>query len=50
MNYYTDRAISRIEDDILGRASFARQFGKSIYEYKGNDSIVIGLYGEWGCG
>ena len=50
MNYYTDRAISGIEDDLLGRASFAGQLGKSIYEYKGNESIVIGLYGEWGCG
>lgn len=50
MNYSTDRAISYIEEDRLGRASFSKQVGKAIYEYKGKDSLVIGLFGKWGTG
>ncbi len=50
MNYSTDRAIRYIEEDRLGRASFSKQVGKAIYEYKGKDSLVIGLFGKWGTG
>jgi len=41
MNYSTDRAIEKIEEDKLGRAGFSQQVGKAIYDYKGNDSITI---------
>ncbi|WP_027216797.1 KAP family P-loop NTPase fold protein [Butyrivibrio fibrisolvens] len=50
MKYSTDRAITNIQDDLLGRASFSQQLGNAIYEYKGQDSLVIGLYGKWGTG
>ncbi len=50
MKYSTDRAITDIKDDLLGRASFSQQLGRAIYEYKGQDSLVIGLYGKWGTG
>ncbi len=50
MNYSTDHAIKSIDEDLLGRASFSRQLGKAIYEYKGKDSLVIALYGKWGTG
>lgn len=50
MKYNTDRAITSIEEDLLGRASFSKQLGKAIYEYKGRDSLVIGLFGKWGTG
>lgn len=50
MDYNTDRAITNIEDDLLGRASFSKQLGQAIYEYKGKDSLVIGLFGRWGTG
>ena len=48
MNYSTDRAIEKLEDDLLGRAPFSRHLGRAIYEYKGKESLVIGLYGKWG--
>ena len=32
----------------LGRASFTEMPGKAILEYDRNDSISIGLFGEWG--
>lgn len=50
MNYSTDRAIEYLEEDRLGRASFSKQVGRAIYEYKGKDSLVIGLFGKWGTG
>ncbi len=50
MLYNTDRPIERKEDDLLGRSSFSEQLGKAIYEYSGNESLVIGLYGKWGTG
>lgn len=50
MNYSTDRAITSIEEDLLGRATFSKQLGQAIYDYKGKDSLVIGLFGKWGTG
>ena len=50
MNYSTDRPIDTCEQDLLGRASFSKQFGRAIYDYNGKDGLVIGLYGKWGSG
>lgn len=50
MNYSTDRPIEMVEQDLLGRSSFSNQLGKAIYEYKGKDGLVIGLFGKWGTG
>jgi len=50
MNYNTDRAIEKLDEDLLGRAPFSRHLGRAIYEYKGKESLVIGLYGKWGTG
>ena len=50
MNYNADRPINRCDQDLLGRSSFAKQLGKAIFEYNGNDGLVIGLYGKWGTG
>ena len=50
MNYYTDRALESAEEDLLGRSSFSKQVGQAIFEYNGNDSLVIGLFGKWGTG
>lgn len=50
MNYCTDRAIESAKEDLLGRASFSEQVGRAIFEYNGNDSLVIGLFGKWGTG
>lgn len=50
MNYSTDRPIEVGEQDLLGRLSFSNLLGKAIYEYNGNDGLVIGLFGKWGTG
>ncbi|SEW21191.1 KAP family P-loop domain-containing protein [Ruminococcaceae bacterium KH2T8] len=50
MNYNTDRAITKVEDDLLGRSSFSEALGKALYEYDAKDGLVIGLYGKWGTG
>lgn len=50
MTYLTDRPINKAENDLLGRANFSKQLGKSICEYTGEDSLVIGLFGKWGTG
>lgn len=48
--YNSDLAINTKEDDLLGRAPFAAQLASAILRNSGNDSMVIGLYGSWGCG
>ena len=50
MNYNADRAITQIEDDLIGRSSFSKALGKAICDCDSLDSIVLGLYGKWGSG
>ena len=50
MSYVADKPIEKADEDLLGRSDFAKQFGKSIYEYDSKDGLVIGLYGKWGSG
>lgn len=45
-----DRPIETFEDDRLHRAQFAKNVAQIIQEWKGRDSLVIGLYGQWGVG
>jgi len=47
---YNDYPITNSEFDKLGRTTFAKRVAKSIFSYKENDSIVIGICGEWGSG
>jgi predicted KAP-like P-loop ATPase len=48
---HTDHAIEKIAEDSLGRKEFAQNVAKAIAHYQtGQDSFVIGLYGEWGYG
>ena len=48
--FNTDNPIETLENDLLGRASFAKAFGKAILSYNNNSSIVLGLLGKWGSG
>lgn len=48
--YNSDRAITDVQNDLLGRSSFSKQLGRAIYEYPGRDGLVIGLFGKWGTG
>ena len=50
MNYSADRAINCCAEDLLGRATFSRRLGQAICEYKGTDSLVLGVFGKWGTG
>jgi len=45
-----DQPIYSKKDDILGRNSFAEALGDAILSYKEKDSVVVGLFGEWGSG
>ena len=50
MEYNSDKPIQTGEEDLLGRVSFSKQLAKAIYEYKGEDGLVVGLFGKWGTG
>ncbi len=50
MNYSADRAINSCSEDLLGRATFSKKLGQAISEYKGTDSLVLGVFGKWGTG
>lgn len=48
--FSADRPIISIEDDLLGRADFSKNLSDAISQWKGDDSLVIALYGDWGSG
>ena len=50
MNYSTDRPIEKEEQDLLGRATFSKRLGQTIYEYDFQSGLVIGVFGKWGSG
>ena len=50
MNYSTDRPIEKEEQDLLGRATFSKRLGQTIYEYDFKSGLVIGVFGKWGSG
>ena len=45
-----DRPIHRRSEDRLGRAGFADAIAKAIRGWRGRESLVIALYGQWGSG
>ena len=48
--FSADRPINSMSEDLLGREGFAKSLAKAIHNWKGNDSLVMALYGEWGSG
>ncbi|MCE5211822.1 MAG: hypothetical protein LLG40_09740 [Deltaproteobacteria bacterium] len=48
--FRSDQPIDSYKEDLLGRHSFAKALAKAILSYEKNDSISIGLFGEWGSG
>lgn len=48
--YSADRPIRAAREDLLGRLPFAASLAKDIRAWAGRDSLVIALYGGWGCG
>ena len=49
-DFSADRPIASSRADRLGRKSFAEGLGSRIKAWRGRDSLVIALCGEWGCG
>lgn len=47
-----DKPITKISEDFLGRKDFSSTITNAIIEYNdvSNESLTIGLYGEWGSG
>ena len=48
--FSSDRPISKIEEDLLGRADFSTDLADAISSWYGKDSLVVALHGEWGAG
>ena len=48
--FLSDAPIASQIEDILGRKKFAQALCRNILQHKDKDTIVIGLYGTWGCG
>ena len=48
--YHSDKPIEQFEDDLLGRASFARQLADSILSIDLTDCFAISICGKWGTG
>ena len=46
----SDAPLKRPEDDILGRAGFAKTLAGAIVEMPAPDGFVFALYGDWGTG
>jgi predicted KAP-like P-loop ATPase len=47
--YSSDRPIHSDREDQLERSNFARDIANDVAAWHGDDSLVIGLYGGWGC-
>ena len=48
--YHSDKPIEQFDEDLLGRATFAKQLADSILSIDLSDSFAIGIYGKWGTG
>ena len=48
--FIPDRSAVKSSEDKLNRAPFAHKLADTIINWKLEESIVIGLYGPWGCG
>lgn len=49
-NFSADRPISTVDEDLLNRSDFAESLATAISSWKGKDSLVIALHGDWGSG
>jgi KAP family P-loop domain len=48
--YSSDRPIRIKGEDVLKRSKFAIQLADDISSWRGEDSLVVALYGRWGSG
>lgn len=45
-----DNPIRRLEDDVLGRAVFAKSFAQQVLSLDAREGVVVGVLGAWGYG
>lgn len=48
--FASDRPITTIEEDELDRSKFASELADAMASWKGKDSLVVALHGNWGSG
>lgn len=48
--FASDRPITKVEDDLLGRSGFSTDLANAMASWHGNDSLVVALHGDWGSG
>jgi predicted KAP-like P-loop ATPase len=48
--FSADRPITNSQSDVLGRGRFASALAQSIASWRGQDSLVVALYGAYGAG
>ncbi|MDC7708479.1 KAP family P-loop NTPase fold protein [Vogesella indigofera] len=48
--FASDRPITKVEDDLLGRSGFSSDLANAMASWHGNDSLVVALHGDWGSG
>lgn len=49
-DFSADRPITSASEDLLGRKSFSESLAAAISSWSGEQSLVVALYGAWGCG
>lgn len=48
--FASDRPITAIEEDLLGRSGFSTDLANTMASWQGKDSLVVALHGDWGSG
>ncbi len=48
--FSADRPIERLDEDRLQRGGFATSIARAITAWRGDESLVMALYGGWGDG
>ncbi|TNZ85458.1 NTPase [Vibrio parahaemolyticus] len=48
--FASDRPITRVEEDLLGRSGFSTDLANAMASWHGKDSLVVALHGDWGAG
>lgn len=49
-NYYSDKPINRIKDDLYNRASFAQDVVRMLSSLNNGENYIVGIYAKWGFG
>ena len=49
-SFSADRPIQHAKEDLLGRKTFSESIAAAISNWRGEQSLVVALYGAWGSG